>query len=278
MLCNSVKNKSSIDRCTSKALKNLQFCGKHAKMKKPKLWSEEKANSIVLIQKRWRGYRIRNRMKLQGPGILKRSLCHNDDDLVTCENRDEVHPGNYFSFDEDGKIFWFDIRSIYAWSLEHLRPTNPYTRQPLSIEIRKRLKQVIILREAVGLPLFHDLKRIMDIKKVFSDRWTLIGQYLEENLFEDMNLTVLLNMNQTQFWLFSYHMYESLLLWANEKPDSRRPVYCAWMKQCWRRQTLEMNATTNVAFYVSGTLLKILKDCREPYEVCFQIVAACHRL
>jgi len=189
-----------------------------------------------------------------------------------------VHPGNYFSFDEDGKIFWFDVRSIYAWSLEQLKPTNPYTRQNLSIETRKRLKKVIAIRELKLLPLFHDLRRLMEFKKVFADRWMLIGQYMEENMFEDTNPNLIFNMSRTQFWLFSYHMYESLLLWANEKPQSRRLMYCVWMKQCWRRQTLEINGTTNVAFYVGGTLLKILKDCKEPYDICFQIMSARHRL
>ena len=282
MLCESVKNKSSTERCSAKALKNLRFCGKHAKMKVPRLWidKDDKTRCVLRIQKIWRGIRVRRLMNLQGPGVLNRTYCHNDEDLVTCQGKTEVHPGNYFSFDEGGKIYWFDFRSIYSWSLEHIRPTNPFTRQELTLETRQRIKEIAFLRENKLMPLFHDLGRAMDFKKVFVDRWMLIGQYLDENMFEDISPVVFTEMNRTQFWLFSSFMCESLLVWAKEKkhPHSRRNIYYAWMKNCWRRQTLELATTSNVAYYVAGTLLKILKDCKQPYEVCFQIMSARHRV
>ena len=112
MLCNSCKNKNSTERCGSPALKNLQFCGKHVKSKTPRLWSvvNSAGDSAVKIQKVWRGWIVRYLHDLSGPGVLKRSLCHNEDDVITAE--DKVHPSNYFAFHEDGKVFWFDFHQF----------------------------------------------------------------------------------------------------------------------------------------------------------------------
>jgi len=280
MICESVKNKASTERCSAKALKNLKFCGKHAKMKKPRLWVDTDDRSLAAkkIQKIWNGYRVRYRMVLQGIGVMKRGACHNQDDLVTCEETSQIHPGNYFSFEEDGKLYCFDFRTIYAWSLEKLKPTNPYTRQELSLETRKRLKEVAYLRGKTPLSLFHESSRTRELEKVFADHWMLIGQYLGEHLFEEVDIGLLLNLNRTQFWLFTSYMCESLMLWAIEKKNTRRDLYYIWMRTCWRRQTLEITLDTNVAYYIGSTLLKILRDCKNPYDVCFQIMSARHRL
>jgi hypothetical protein len=249
-------------------------------MKIPRLWVDTDDRSIAAfrIQKVWRRYRVQYRLRLQGIGILSRSKCHNEEDLVTCEESNRIHPGNYFSFEEEGKLYCFDFRTIYAWSLEKLKPTNPYTRKELTIETRKRLKEIAYLRSKTALGLFHDADRPNDYEKVFEDHWILIGQYIEENLFEEINLGLLLNLNRTQFWLFSSYMCESLLIWASEKKDTRRDLYYTWMRYCLRKQTLEIRGNTNVAYYVANTLLKILKDCKQPYEVCFQIMSARMRL
>jgi len=246
-------------------------------MKVPKIWLDtcDKTIAAFKIQKIWRGYRVRYRLRLQGPGVLQRSKCHNEEDLVTCEEKTRIHPGNYFSFEEDGKLYCFDFRTIYSWSLEHLKPTNPYTRKELSTETRKRMKELATIRSKTALSLFHDTR---PYKKLFGDQWMLIGQYIEENLFEEVNPEVLLNLNRTQFWLFTSYMCESLMIWAREKKNTRRDLYCSWMKYCWRRQTLELNQNTDAPYYVGQTLLKILRDCKNPYEVCFQIVGARLRL
>jgi hypothetical protein len=217
-------------------------------------------------------------MRMQGVGIMSRKKCHNEEELFTCEERDRLHPGNYFSFEEDGKLYWFDFRTIYLWSLENLKPTNPYTRACLTLETRKRLKQVAVIRERVGLPLFHNIERNLDSSKVFADRWMLIGQYMEENLFEEINPRILLNLNRSQFWLFSSYMRDSLLVWSKELPGTRRKYYYNLMLNCWKRQTIEFKSNTNVASYIGATLLKILKDSKQPYEICFQIMSARHRL
>ena len=280
MLCGSCKNKTSNERCPSKALKNLQFCGKHAKSKNPRLWADVNpvAESAIKIQKIWRGWFVRYLLDMAGPGVLKRSLCHNEEDVITSEEK--VHPFNYFAFHEDGKVFWFDIKSIFQLSLDKLKPINPYTRQELSLETRKRMKECIYYREVRLLPLFYDPLYLTDSDKVLAMRWTMISQMLEESLFIDINPMFFIALNRTQLWEFTAMLRNSLLLWAKEHKNvhSRRNIYYVWAHSCWRRQTLEAATPKQVCHYLGGCLLKILKDCKQPYEVCFKILSARHSL
>jgi hypothetical protein len=258
----------------------MSFCGKHAKTKNPRIWSvvNSAGDSAVKIQKIWRGWIVRYMIDLAGPGVLKRSLCHNTEDVATSEEK--VHPFNYFAFHEDDKVFWFDIRSLYQISLSKLQPENPYTRCPLTMDTRKRLKECIYYRECRRLPIFHDALYLTDMDKVFEMRWMMIGQMLEESLFIDINPMFFVALNRTQLWEFTALLRDSLLIWAKEHKNvhSRRNIYYVWIHTCWRRQTLEAASPKQVCHYLGGALLKILKDSKQPHDLCFKILSARYSL
>jgi hypothetical protein len=282
MLCNSCKNKSSTERCSSKALKNLQFCGKHARSKKPKLWTDTADLKLkaLLIQKIWKGWNVRRILKLSGPGVLKRSVCHNDDELYTCEEKDRIHPGNYFAFEESGKVYWFDIRTIHQWCTENLKPTNPYTKEPITKESLQRLRECSLRRTTVLLPLYHNPLYSTNLEKALTCRWNTICQILTESLYEEIVPSDFFMLNRHRLWEFTFHLRASVLSWAKQHTgaNSRRDGYYSMIMACWRRQTLEYNTESNILYYIGGTLLKILNDCKEPHEFCFQILSARHRL
>lgn len=194
--------------------------------------------------------------------------------------RDKIHPHNYFAFFEDDKVFCFDIRSIFQLSIDQLKPTNPYTRQEISLGTRKRLKECIYYRELRLLPLFHDALYLTDPDKVFDMRWMMISQMLEESLFIDINPMFFIALNRTQLWEFTAMLRNSLLLWAKEHKNihSRRNIYYIWAHSCWRLQTLEVATPKQVCYYLGGCLLKILKDCKQPHDLCFKILSARHSL
>jgi len=279
MLCGSCKNSKTTERCPSKALKNLSFCGKHARVKNPRLWVELKPNidSAIKIQKRWRGWIARHILSLAGPGVLNRNKCHNEEDVVSYIEKEKVHPLDYFAFEEDGKLFWFDVRSLFQLSIEKLQPENPYTRQKLSLDVRKRFKEYVYYRKT---PLFHDPLYLQDRDKVIAMRWMLICQMLEESMFIDINPMFFLALNRTQLWEFTAMLRTTLLNWAKEHNSvhSRRNIYYVWISTCFRRQTLEVATTNQVCHYLGGALLKMLKDCKNPDELCFKILSARHSL
>jgi hypothetical protein len=181
MLCASCKNKTSPEQCTANALKGLLFCGKHLKMKKKRIWADQFENKkqVVLIQKIWRGFFVRNCLKLSGEGVLKRSLCHNDEDLVTTDAKTNVQPFNYFSITEGEKIYWFDVCSINQWVRNN--STNPYTRQPINLVDRARLRELCMMRRRMHMPNLHMADSSVSAK------WKEICQIIEENGFFDMN-------------------------------------------------------------------------------------------
>jgi hypothetical protein len=261
-------------------LKNLQFCGKHAKSKNPRIWSlvNSAGDSAIKIQKIWRGWVVRYILDLAGPGVIKRSLCHNTEDVVTSEGK--VHPFDYFGFYEDNKVFWFDIRSIYQMSISKLNPENPYTRCKLSIDTRKRLKEAIYYRELRHLPLFHDPLYLTDMDRVFEMRWMMIGQMLEEHLFMEVNPIMFTGLNRGQLWQFTALLRDSFLIWAKEHKSihSRRNIYYVWIQNCWRRQTFEVSTAKQMCHYLGGAILKILKDSKSPHLLCFRIFGARYSL
>jgi hypothetical protein len=71
-----------------------------------------------------------------------------------------------------------------------------------------------------------------------------------------------------------------MIPWKSEHTDvsSRRNIYYHWISNCWRRQTLQPSTIQEVAFYVAGTLLKILKDSKDQYPFSFMILSARARL
>jgi hypothetical protein len=282
MLCNSCKSKTSTDRCPSPALKSLQFCGRHAKVKTPRLWVEVNSvdPKVILIQKIWRGYRIRSYLALCGEGVLSRSECHNEDELITGEEKDKLHPMNYFSFKEAGKLYWFDVRSVFQWSLQHLQPQNPYTKQPICMDSRKRLKECIFRRERMGLETFFPTPDEPNFAKLFADRWMMVCQMMEENLHEEMNPILFVGLNRHQLWTFTTILKHSLLTHAKEHKaiGSRRNLYYMWIQQSWKRQSLDVTTASNVAMYLGGILLRILKDAKNCSDVCFLILSARYRI
>jgi hypothetical protein len=184
--CSSCKNKTSNDRCSAPALKGLLFCGKHAKAKHPRVWSivNNVDTHAVFIQKIWKGYIIRKKISIAGPGAMKRSLCHNDEDIVTFEEKTKISPLDYFSFEESGKIWWFDIRSMLQYSLNNLIVTNPYTRQPLPSEAKERLRSIYLYRLHTNQPNAHSENNTkLTIQEYVSQNWIQLCKILELNAF-----------------------------------------------------------------------------------------------
>ena len=270
MLCASCKNKTSPEQCSSNALKGLLFCGKHLKMKKKRLWADqfESKKQVIIIQKIWRGFFVRKCLKLCGEGVLKRSLCHNDDDLITTESKTAVHPFNYFSITEADKIYWFDVRSIHQWVRNN--STNPYTRQPINLVDRARLRELCIMRRRMHLVNLH----LADSS--VSAKWKEICQIIEENGFFDMDPLFFESLTKTSLHDFLMIMMQDLVAYASEHPKtSRRHIYVEWIK--FRIQSFNKFKYV-ISEKVANTLLNILCDLQNNYDVCYIIVSARCRL
>ena len=263
--CESFKNKQSVERCSSKSLINLRFCGKHSKMKNPRIWisSTKIYESSIKIQKIWRGYRIRNLLFLAGPGVLKRNMCHNDEELVTFEDKNKQDPLDYFAFEENSKIWWFNLNSIITWTIES--PTNPYTKQPLSLETRKRLRELYDIRFLDGC---------LRIQTDIHSKAILLSQIMEENGFPDVNYTRFEYMSRLNLIRFT----NSLILNLEIKLKGSKHILIKLLDRCIHQQ---YNLYANYNFLIlqyESVLLYILRSFKEKFDVCFIIMGALYEL
>ena len=281
VLCASCKNKTSTEQCPSQAMKGLLFCGKHAKTKTKRLWAEVNNGNqkATIVQKIWRGYFLRHRLKLAGEGVLNRKECHNTEELVTLDDKTKLRPVDYFSFREADKLYWFDVRSMYHILKRSARPENPYTRQPLTIETRRRLRDICRIRKKLGLENYHDPPKPEQFADLINEKWLTVCQIIEENGFFDMNPLLFSSLNRSQLYVLINFIQMDMVAFATEHSiRSKRYQYLQWLRTCL--SNFEKNRTNRLqcSWAVSKVLLSILYDCPENYPVCFIIVSAIVRL
>jgi hypothetical protein len=278
--CASCKNKQSNDRCLNHALKGLIFCGVHSRVKNPRIWTQVNGfdSKVVKIQKIWRGYSLRKQLSLAGPGVLKRSLCNNEDELITLESIRLIHPSDYFGFEESGKVYGFDIRSIID-SL-HRTGANPFTRQPLSIESRKRIRQLYGYRLRHKLENYYEHNILKTPDSLLQNRWVQVCQIIEENGFYDIHPNTFVGLNKTQLYIFLNMILNDAQAWAAEHKSSasKRYKYVAWIRNAIQKFYNRAQPVHYYSFTVASTLCVLLYDCVDPYNICFIIMSALYRL
>ncbi len=257
------------------------MCGTHAKVRSPRLWTmvNKIEDKVTLISKIWKGYNVRKQIRLAGPGALNRKLCHNSDELMTLEPLNTVDVFNYFGFEEGGKIYGFDIRTVLDGLHRGTILSNPYTRQLLSMNDRKRLREIYAYRLRHKLETVYDNNSIKNPDLILTNRWTQICQIAEEHGFFNINPNLFLGLNKTQLYIFLSMIHNDLKTWAAEHkpPHSKRFLYVFWTQNVLKK----FSSTQSVAeysFYVSSILLSILYDYNDPYTVCFIIMSALYRL
>lgn len=282
VVCASCKNKTSLDQCPSQAIKGLLFCGKHVKTKVKRLWADlnNGKKNATCIQKIWRGYFIRKRLKLAGEGVLNRKECHNTEELVTLDEKSKSHPLDYFSFREADKLWWFDVRSLYQILKRSTKPDNPYTRQPLSIETRRRLRDVCRIRKKLGIDNYHEAPAPISFNDLINEKWLTVCQIIEENGFFDMNHLIFSSLNRSQLYVLLNLIQMDMISFASEHKtlSSRRYQYISWIKTVLSNFEKNRSQRTQASWATSRALLSILYDCSENYTVCFIIVSAVCRL
>lgn len=256
------------------------MCGKHAKVKNPRLWKDVNNfhDKAVLIQKIWRGYSVRNWLSLCGPGVLNRSVCHNEEELFTFDDKKSVYPLDYFSFSEAGKVYWFDIRSIVQNSADKVVPVNPYTREPLDMSTRHRLRKLMILRDYRDIKSTHDSEETKNTDDLIRNAWIMICQIIEENGFPDMSPMHFLALNKSQLYTLINLIYRDMVAWVAEHttPHSRRKRYLNWIRRL-ARESFRLHINT-LSYMTAKCLTAILIDYPEQYSLSFIIMSALHRV
>ena len=261
--CAAVKKKGSTLQCAAKALFKHSFCGTHAKAKTAEVWRDvrEKDLRIIKCQSVARRWLVVHRLRLGGPGVLSRKDLANDEELVTFVESSRQHPFSYFAFRENDKTWWFDFDTLWVWSLKSVDPINPYTRVPLTTEVRKRLRESWAYRIRRGLSVPVDSR---DIEERIRCRWTMLHQTFIDNGFTDVLLNQLTRLPKNSH----------IAIWRMLRDDSAITRYLAGHMLA----TAIVNA--GPAMYIVNSLRNLMRVVtlqKEPYETVFAVMSAIYR-
>jgi hypothetical protein len=286
MQCLSCKNKTSNERCTNTSIKMFLFCGTHAKRKVIRHWILENpslARALIKTQALWRGYAVRYRIKLAGPGCLKRSLCHNDDEVVTGDAKTDVSPFDYFSVVEnDGKIWWFDQRSMIEWSQTSPQIRNPFTRNELSVEDARRLRHLYFLRKKGNIAVTHSIQLPATLEDMRDMRWLRVTQILHECGYADIiHHQHFVAMRYSELKIMLGSLVEQTRRWMYEKIGTKDPYFLQSKRakfHVWCR-SIHMTASSysSVAHLckdVGSLVLACLNDIKDPTDFSFFVITA----
>ena len=236
------------------------LCGRHARTRAPVLWASlHKTPQVVRIQALIRGWLLRRRLALAGPGVLSRNDLTNDEDLFTCESKDRQTPLNYFAFEEGGKVYWFDAKSLWQWMARSVTPVNPYTKTPLSNDVRKRLREW-------GWRNHISCTDINSVDETVTRRWNLIAQVFRENGFIDAHPMQFANFDRADFRTMFVFLERDLQVVLPEKD-----LYRAKLIRLSRRG---QRGEGDEILHCVLLILKMLSVPKDPYILVFSILAA----
>lgn len=272
--CIAVKRKGSMDACAAKPLRGHTMCGRHAKMRNPVLWSTAnttRISPIVKIQACVRRWLIYRRLSYAGLGVLSRKNLTNDEDIITYTHKDSVHPMDYFSFEENGKTWWFEFGSLWTWSMRNVIPANPYTKVPLATETRKRLRSIwgYKRRHREDIPL-----ESLVFEERLRHRLNVLTHHFEDYGFEGVHPDAFIRFSKADYiTLFVLLRRDIETVIPSSDPFRQRiAVMCDN-----RTRIVAAVQSTHYVLQCIATLLHILSLYRDPYVLTFSILSAFYR-
>jgi len=273
MRCASVRKKGSTEQCSAKPVLGHTLCGRHAKSKCPTLWADVHSNrirNIPKVQALVRGWLVRIRLKAAGPGVLSRKKCSNDEDLNTYTEKEKVHPFEYFGLEENGKTWWFEFNTIWKWSIRSVNPTNPYTKVPLSVETRKRLRDMWNYGQRTKFPSYEESS---NYNERTLQRWMVLCQAFQDNGFGEFNPHMFMRLTKPELYVMFSMIHDDVRTILNDKDLNKQQLlqFCARCKIGGPNTNLYL---LQAPYY----LLLMMSFLKNPYPLVFTILSALYRI
>lgn len=268
MKCSATKSRLSKNRCSLKALKGIDFCGKHAKSKSKVIWVPEtiESDSATRIQKMWRGWMVRHFLDL-AEHSFDRSKFHNEEELVTLEERDRQHPMNFFSFTENGKQWWFGLDTVFKLMQEE-HPKNPYTNEPFSRGTRKRIRELQDLAWSRGT---------VKISDTLHQKAVSLVHLLEDELYEDVSYTRFEYMSRLSIMTFTENVHQHIEARMLESQTVQRRRHLFVIETCLSKQTMDVHIDF-LLFQLLSSLLYILRTTKNKFPLAFIMFGALQQM
>jgi len=172
------------------------------------------SETIIKIQKIFRGFLQRRCDFLHGPAFKNRKLCTNDSDFLTGDNVSEVPFSQFFSYkDVDGFVYGFDIVSLYnliVKSGNHVK--NPYNRNDISKTVIQTMRNLIRISRMLKISIDIDIKdetlsneKSLDLRilELFQNIDAL-GNYSDPAWFKSLNRTKIIKFLRELIDIWTY--------------------------------------------------------------------------
>ena len=169
---------------------------------------------IIKIQRLFRGRIVRKMIQLRGPGLKCREKCVNTEDFLTMDELKNISLLDFFSYqDDDGKIYGFNIISIYNLIKKSPKPSNPYTRQPIHENLINNINQIINICKAIKNPIniiIENINEISNKKKIelktldIFQHINSLGNYSDPSWFLSLSRTQLIRYYKELYDIWSY--------------------------------------------------------------------------
>ena len=266
--CVAVKKRGSTEPCRTTALRGHSLCGRHAKMKDPVLWVDANrthTSPITKIQALIRGWLIRRRLSYAGAQVLSRTNLANDDDIITCSNSKRVHPMDFFSFEENGKTWWFEFGSLWTWSIRNIEPYNPYTKVLLTSDTRKRLRTIWGYNRRHREPVPEESQ---DPEERLRHRANVLIQHFEDYGFTGIGPSFLLHHSRADL--------QTIFVLLHRDVETVIPVTDPFRNRIGAICASRTHPTVNPHAFFSA-LMYIITLYRDPYVITFSILSALYR-
>ena len=94
----------------------------------------------IIVQRFFRGWMVRQLIRLRGPAIKNRSICVNDTDFVSMEPLNEIDSLYFFSYTDSKKFtYGFNILSLIQMIKTQNQKYNPYNREKLDQTVIEKI-------------------------------------------------------------------------------------------------------------------------------------------
>lgn len=243
-------------------------------MKTPLLWATahiQHGAQITRVQALVRGWLLRCRLALAGPGVLRRSGLANTEELMTCDEPHEVNPLEYFAFEEAGKVWWFSFDSLWKWASQSAAPTNPYTKVPLTTATRKRLREVWSKRVRCSITLPSEATTYDERLR---QRWNILSQLFQDHGFIDVDPPTFLRFTKSEYLSMFVLLHRDLPVVLSEKDPHREKIL--WY--CRRGMSVASGLRTpQYILHSAHLLMSMLTAQKDPYAMVFSVLSAFYR-
>lgn len=273
--CAAVQRRGSTDPCEVMAVRGHTLCGRHARMRNPVIWSDvnqPRVLPVVRIQACVRGWLVRVRLSYAGPGVLRRTALANDEDIITYNDKHRVHPMNFVSFEENGRVWWFEFASLWTWCMRNRDPANPYTKVLLSSDTRKRLRAIwgYKRRKREDTPIESHV-----FEERLEHRLTILTQHFADYGFEGVSVRSLM--------LFPKMHYVSVFGMLRRDVETLLPEaspFRARISSLCEHRIQSANGISAHSYILQSVslILHILSMYRDPYVLTFSVLSALHRV